>query len=163
MVTPQSTVKGKGYWGPVEGLELMLNLSNASSAFVNSPLNFRRVQVTLCIRSHFWPRHLLTTHSANLWLTHPNVNMHEVATWLRPLGPCCLPHQLPPHRQSAPLPLLILCRRRLCSRVAAGAGWQSGRKAGCTPSAPASQVCAADCAPIQQCIGLRWSLLLCKA
>ena len=97
-------MKGKGFWGPVEGLELMLDLSNASSAFVNSPLNFRRVQVTLCICSHFWPWQLLTTHSANLQLAHPKMIMREGATWLPPLGSCCLPHQLPPHRQSAPLP-----------------------------------------------------------
>lgn len=45
LVTPQSTVKGKGYWGEVEGLELQLNLNSAGEAFVNSPLNYRRVQV----------------------------------------------------------------------------------------------------------------------
>lgn len=45
LVTPQSTVRSKGFWGPVEGLELLLNLTAAGSAFVNNPLNFRRVQV----------------------------------------------------------------------------------------------------------------------
>jgi hypothetical protein len=45
LVTPQSTVKGKGFWGDVEGFELPLNLSKTGSKFVNRPLNYRRVQV----------------------------------------------------------------------------------------------------------------------
>jgi hypothetical protein len=56
LVTPQSTIKGKGYWGSVEGLELQLNLSDAGHAFVDSPLNYRRVQVgpsRRCFRACF--------------------------------------------------------------------------------------------------------------
>ena len=45
LVTPQSTVKGKGYWGEVEGLEVQLHLNASGDDFVNNPLNFRRVQV----------------------------------------------------------------------------------------------------------------------
>ena len=50
LVTPQSTVRGKGYWGDVEGFEALLNLSRAGDTFVNRPLNYRRVQV-LCMWS----------------------------------------------------------------------------------------------------------------
>lgn len=48
LVTPQSTVKGKGYWGEVEGLEVQLHLNASGDDFVNNPLNFRRVQVRVC-------------------------------------------------------------------------------------------------------------------
>lgn len=48
LVTPQSTVKGKGYWGEVEGLEVQLRLNASGDDFVNNPLNFRRVQVRIC-------------------------------------------------------------------------------------------------------------------
>jgi hypothetical protein len=58
LITPQSTVRGKGYWGPVEGLELMLNLSKIGSSFVNSPLNFRRVQVADLHLPPCWARDL---------------------------------------------------------------------------------------------------------
>ena len=51
LVTPQSTVKGKGYWGSVEGLELQLNLSDAGHDFVSSPLNYRRVQARPLLRT----------------------------------------------------------------------------------------------------------------
>lgn len=39
--------KGKGYWGKEEGIERLYNLPNASSAFVQNPYNYERVQAVL--------------------------------------------------------------------------------------------------------------------
>ena len=74
LITPQSTVKGKGYWGDVEGFEALLNLTKAGDTFVNRPLNYRRVQVHCsqavlhmsgaCLTaSKRWMHSLLTCHA----------------------------------------------------------------------------------------------------
>ena len=40
-------VKGKGTWGPVEGIEKLYDLPPAAAGFVNNPLNAGRVQQVL--------------------------------------------------------------------------------------------------------------------
>ncbi len=46
-MTPISTVRGLGWWGDAEGLEALFGLQGAAAAFVNSPLNYARVQVRI--------------------------------------------------------------------------------------------------------------------
>ena len=40
----EEQVKGKGYWGEWEGIEKVMGLSPAATAWVNRPLNYARVQ-----------------------------------------------------------------------------------------------------------------------
>ncbi len=44
LVTPTGTIKGKGKWGPVEGMEKIFWLQGAARQFVNNPFNYQRVQ-----------------------------------------------------------------------------------------------------------------------
>ncbi len=61
LVSPMSTIKGKGHWGEVEGLEKVMWLRGAARAFVNDAHNYRRVQVAFprslsVSKSHVTPR-----------------------------------------------------------------------------------------------------------
>ena len=42
-------IRGKGYWGSKEGLEVLYGLSrgSAAAAFVNNPYNYARLQAVL--------------------------------------------------------------------------------------------------------------------
>lgn len=40
-------MKGKGYWGNIEGIENVFALPSVAAAFVQNPLNFGRVQAVL--------------------------------------------------------------------------------------------------------------------
>lgn len=46
-----STVVGKGTWGHEEGIEALYKLSPIGTGFVNNPLNYQRVQVSLSVLS----------------------------------------------------------------------------------------------------------------